>query len=46
MRLVTYDSNGKWQVGIAVENEVVDSLAAAVEVARIATLRNPGVHPR
>jgi hypothetical protein len=39
MRLVTYDSNGKWQAGTAVEDKVVDPLPAAVEVEKIGMLR-------
>jgi acylpyruvate hydrolase len=29
MRLVTYESNGKWHAGVAIEDQVVDTLAAA-----------------
>ena len=29
MRLVTYESNGKWRAGVAIGGKVVDSLAAA-----------------
>lgn len=29
MRLVTYDSNGKWRAGILIDDEVVDASAAA-----------------
>jgi 2-keto-4-pentenoate hydratase/2-oxohepta-3-ene-1,7-dioic acid hydratase in catechol pathway len=29
MRLVTYESDGKWHAGIAIEDKVVDALAAA-----------------
>src|SRR6266516_6436512 len=39
MRLVTYESNGKWQAGIVIKDKVVDSVAAAKAVNIIADVK-------
>src|SRR6266536_4818831 len=40
MRLVTYESNGKWQAGIVIKDKVVDSVAAAKAVNIIADVNS------